>query len=117
MFVLVRELEDFDMVNATMSKHLKDRSRRMEVINNLIINEHGKICKVWLVNTGHANGLEVHVIYNNGICLIFNNDSKKLVTGLILRPRQVERYQITMTKCMRKKVKNHMQKSYNYINF
>lgn len=117
MFTLIREMENFDLVVFTKSKHIHKRSKRMEIIYNLIANEHGKICKVWLVDTGHVNGLEVHVIYNNGICLIYNNDSKKLITGLILRPKQVERYQITMTKCMSKKVKKHMQKSYNHINF
>lgn len=117
MFTLIRELESFDMVNTTMSKHIHERSKRMEIIYNLITSEHGKICKIWLVNTGHVNGLEIHVIYNNGICLIFNNDSKKLITGLILRPKQIERYKITMTKCMSKKIKRHMQNSYNHINF
>lgn len=117
MFTLIREMEDFDLVNTTKSKHIHTRSRRMEVIYNLIANEHGKICKVWLVDTGHHDGLEIHVVYNNGICLIFNNDSKKLITGLILRPKQVERYQITMTNCMRKKVKKHTQNNYNHINF
>ena len=117
MFVLIKELESFDMVNTTMSKHVYTRSRRMQIISNLIINENGKICKIWLVDTGHRNGLEIHVVYNNGVCLIYNNNSHKLITGLILRPKQVERYKITPTKCMRNKVKKHMQCNYNHIDF
>lgn len=117
MFTLIRELNSFDAVNATASKHVSERSKRMEVIHNLINNERGKVCKICLVDTGHRDGLEVHVIYNNGVCLIYNYESHKLITGLILRPNQVKRYNITMTKCMSKKVKKHMQNSYNHINF
>lgn len=117
MFTLIRELENFDTVVFTVSKHISDRSKRMEIIYNLINNEHGKICKIWLVNTGHVNGLEAHVVYNNGVCLIYNYESHKLITGLILRFNQVKRYNITPTKCMSKKVKRHMQNSYNHINF
>lgn len=117
MFTLIRELESFDMVNTTISKHIHERSKRMEIIYNLINNEHGKICKIWIVDTGHRDGLEVHVIYNNGVCLIYNHETKKLITGLILRFNQVKRYNVTITKCMSKKVKKHVQNNYNHIDF
>lgn len=45
-----------------------------------------------LVDTGHAAGLEVHVLTNTGIVLVFNAGSGKLVTVLIARPGQVRRY-------------------------
>lgn len=117
MFVLIKELECFDMVNTTMSKHVYTRSKRMKIISNLITSENGKICKIWLVDTGHRNGLEIHVVYNNGVCLIYNSNSHKLITGLILRPQQVKRYDITLTKCMLKKVKKHLENNYNHIDF
>lgn len=45
-----------------------------------------------LVDTGHAAGLEVHVLTSTGIVLVFNAGSGKLVTVLIARPGQVRRY-------------------------
>lgn len=45
-----------------------------------------------LVDTGHRNGLEVHVLTDTGLVFVYNHESKELVTVLIARPGQVKRY-------------------------
>lgn len=44
------------------------------------------------VDKKHANGLEVHIIDARGFIHIFNKDSKRFITILSGRPRQIKRY-------------------------
>ena len=115
MFQLLGYIDNFTTCGST--SHVVNRSRRMQVINNLIITEHAKIVTYAIVNTGHKNGLEIHAIYNNGVVLIYNQNTGKLVTGLVARIPQLERYRIKVTKTMTKKVNTHISNGYNHINF
>lgn len=46
----------------------------------------------FVVDKKHPNGNEVHQIHENGCVYIFNESSKRLITVLIPRPKQVFRY-------------------------
>ena len=73
--------------------------------------------KIAIVNKGHANGNEVHLVYNNGVVKIYNENTRKFITVLIARVPQVERYKIKVTKTMRNKIKSHIEQGYNNITF
>ena len=46
----------------------------------------------FIVDKGHPHGAERHCITNNGIIVIYNLNSGKLVTKLIARVGQLKRY-------------------------
>jgi hypothetical protein len=95
--------------------HIEERTVRITKANELITREHGTIIECFLVNKGHENGSEIHVIYNNGVIRIYNARTKKHITDLIARQAQIERYNIKITKCMAKKIKSHINAGYNMI--
>ena len=72
------------------SKHYTaDRKRREEVIK--MIGEGSEVKRV-VLDKGHKNGAEIHVISSTGIVTIYNQRTKKLITKLIARPGQIRRY-------------------------
>lgn len=52
----------------------------------------GKLIASFEVYTAHPNGNEIHNIFDNGVVLIQNIRTKKLITELIARPQQIRRY-------------------------
>lgn len=74
----------------TKSKHwTTDRTRRNEVIR--MIGEGTEIKRV-VLDRGHKNGAEIHVISSTGIVTIYNQRTGKMITKLIARPNQIKRY-------------------------
>lgn len=72
------------------SAHWKnERLIREELIKRIGI---GKKVAEFVVDRGHKNGAERHVITTTGIIVIFNARTNKLVTMLIARPNQIRRY-------------------------
>lgn len=72
------------------SKHYtKDRKRREAIIAQI---GTGTVIKEVVVDRGHRNGPEVHKITDTGLILIYNKESKKLITKLIARVGQINRY-------------------------
>lgn len=72
------------------TKHYKyDRCKREQLINDL---GESHIIDGFIVDKKHKNGLEVHSITDNGIIIIHNLESGELITKLIARPHQIERY-------------------------
>lgn len=68
----------------------RDRKERHEfIIGNI---GYGETKKVFLVDRGHENGLELHEVTTTGIVRIYNAQSKKWVTMLIAQPYQITRY-------------------------
>lgn len=115
MFQVIGYIETFKACGQT--SHALKRSKRLQIAKRLIIEESARVIKIAVINKGHKNGEEIHVIYNNGIIKIYNARTHKFITVLIARVSQVERYKIKVTKTMRNKVKSHIAKGYNQIEF
>ena len=115
MFELIGYMDNFKACGNT--SHALNRSKRLQIAERLIIEESAKVVKIAVVNKGHKNGEEVHIVYNNGIVKIYNANTRKFVTVLIARVPQIERYKIKVTKTMRKKINLHIKQGYNHIEF
>ena len=115
MFQLIGYMETFKAGGQT--SHAVNRSKRLQVAERLIIEESAKVCKIAVVNKGHKNGNEIHLVYNNGIVKIYNANTRKFITVLIARVPQIERYKVKITRTMRKKINLHIKQGYNQIAF
>ena len=115
MFQLIGYMDNFTAVGKT--SHAVNRSKRLQVAERLIIEESAKVCKIALVDKGHKNGNEVHLVYNNGIVKVYNERTRKFITVLIARVPQIERYKVKITRTMRNKIKSHIKQGYNNITF
>ena len=94
-----------------------ERKNRAEVLEELkapILSVDGKLC-VFVVDKGHKNGKEIHVITENGIINIYNQNSKKYITGLIARPSQLTRYGVIIPEEVLEKARMHTYMHYNEI--
>lgn len=115
MFELIGYMEIFTASGQT--SHAVNRSKRLQIAERLIIKESAKVVKIAVVNKGHRNGNEIHIVYNNGVVKIYNANTRKFITVLIARVPQIERYKVKITKTMRNKIKSHVAKGYNNITF
>ena len=115
MFQLIGYMDSFTAGGVT--SHAVNRSKRLQIAERLIIEESAKVCKIAIVNKGHANGNEIHLVYNNGIVKIYNEHTRKFITVLIARVPQIERYKVKVTKTMKKKINLHIKQGYNHIEF
>lgn len=75
-----------------ISKHYKNKRYSREKLIKRYIHNDGNIIDGFIIDKGHKNGAEIHSITDNGIIIIHNYDSGKLITKLIGRPQQIERY-------------------------
>ena len=115
MFQLIGYIDKFTPCGIT--SHGVKRSHRLQVAERLIIEECAKVVKIAVVNKGHKNGNEIHIIYNNGVVKVYNARTRKFITVLIARVPQIERYKVKVTKTMRKKINLHVKQGYNQIEF
>ena len=115
MFELLGYIEKFTA--SGQPSHVANRSKRLQIAERLILEESAKVIRIAVVNKGHTNGNEIHVIYNNGIIKVYNARTRKFITVLIARVPQIERYNIKVTKSMQSKVKSHIANGYNNIEF
>lgn len=115
MFQLLGYIDSFTPCGITT--HGVNRSKRLQVAERLIIEECAKVVKIAVVDKGHKNGNEIHLVYNNGIVKVYNANTRKFITVLIARVPQIERYKIKVTKTMRNKIKSHIKNGYNHIEF
>jgi hypothetical protein len=74
-----------------------DRYYREMFIYNYLGGD-GEIVDSFIVDKGHRNGLERHCITNHGLIIVYNVNTKKMVTKLIARPQQVKRYYVNTNK-------------------
>lgn len=97
------------------SKHYtQDRKRREEIIKMI---GAGKEIKRTIVDKGHKNGAEIHVLSSTGIVTIYNQRSGKLITKLIARPGQIKRYyneNETVPTELIKLAREHQKMNYNH---
>ena len=115
MFELIGYMETFTACGQT--SHAANRSKRLQIAERLIYEESAKVVKIAVVNKGHKNGNEIHVIYNNGVVKIYNERTGRFITVLVARVPQIERYKVKITKTMRKKINLHIKQGYNNITF
>lgn len=115
MFELLGYMETFTASGQT--SHVANRSKRLQVAERLILEESAKVIRIAVVNKGHENGNEIHVVYNNGVVKVYNARTRKFITVLIARVPQIERYNIKVTKTMQSKIKSHVKNGYNQIEF
>lgn len=115
MFQLIGYMDNFTPCGITT--HGVNRSHRLQIAERLILEESAKVLKIAVVNKGHKNGNEIHLVYNNGIVKIYNANTRKFITVLIARVPQVERYKVKVTRTMKKKIKSHIERGYNNITF
>ena len=115
MFNVIGYMDKFTTCGNTLN--VVKRSKRLQIAQRLINEEDAKVIKIAIVNKGHKNGNEIHIIYNNGIIKIYNENTHKFITVLIAREPQIARYEIKVTKTMRKKINTHVAQGYNNIAF
>ena len=115
MFELIGYMEEFTAGDQT--SHAVNRSKRLQIAERLITEESAKVVRIAVVNKGHKNGNEIHLVYNNGIVKIYNQNTRKFITVLIARVPQIERYKVKVTRTMRKKINLHIKNGYNQITF
>lgn len=115
MFELLGYIEEFATCGNTL--HAANRSHRLQIAERLITEESARVLKIAVVDKGHANGEEIHIIYNNGIIKVYNANTRKFITVLIARVPQIERYKVKVTKTMKNKINSHVAKGYNHIEF
>ena len=72
-----------------VSKHYKNKRYMREKFINEYLNGGGKVIDSFIVNKGHPKGLERHCVTENGIIIVYNLRTNKLVTKLLARPNQV----------------------------
>ena len=78
------------MTKNTTSKHwINDRTKRNVLIQKIGL---GVEVKRVVLDKGHKNGKEVHVISSTGIITVFNQRTGKMVTRMIARPGKIKQY-------------------------
>ena len=93
----------------TPTRHIiNERMARYELVKSL----GGTPLKSWVVDKGHENGLEVHTVTSQGTIYIGNLRTQKLVTFLIARPEQLQRYGVKDSTVL-EIARQHQLKGYN----
>lgn len=75
-----------------ISKHYRNQRNKREKIIEKYIHGDGYAIDYFIVDKGHSDGAEIHTITDNGIIIIHNYVTGKMVTKLIARPEQIKRY-------------------------
>ena len=75
-----------------VSKHYNNK----RYVREKFIEEHlggdGNLVDSFVINRFHPDGEEIHEIRDNGLIIIYNKNTGRLVTKLIARRSQIERY-------------------------
>ena len=97
--------------------HFSSRIDRNKFINDKI--GMGQPVRTFRWDKGHPKGPELHTITDNGIIIIRNERTNKLVTTLIARPGQIYRYYINDNlvppKYLMNIAREHQNAGYNYL--
>lgn len=75
-----------------ISRHYQSQRNKREKFIEECLGGDGKVIDSFIVDKGHKNGLEKHNITDNGIIVIYNARTNKLVSKLIARKNQIKRY-------------------------
>ena len=69
--------------------YTRDRSQRKAFIEAHI--GYGKPIQIEIVDKGHKNGKEFHVLTSTGIIEVYNYFTHKHITDMVARPGQIKR--------------------------
>lgn len=72
------------------TKHFYERLYRLD--NAYFRRDYGSVVSSFLVDKHHAQGKELHTITARGLCFVQNASTRKLITVLVLREKQLCRY-------------------------
>ncbi len=75
-----------------VSKHYNDKRYKREKFIAEDLKGDGKVIDSFIIDKRHYKGVERHDVTDNGIVLIYNVESGKLITKLIASSRQIKRY-------------------------
>lgn len=99
-----------------ISTHYKnDRIKREKLIEQI---GTGETVATFRVDRHHRNGAELHTVTVNGIIIIRNERTNKVITKLIARPNQIKRYfneETEEVKAIMKVAYEHQKLGYNLI--
>lgn len=85
--------------------HVHDRRNRLKYAR-------GHSCVIaFYVDRGHRDGPEYHCITDNACIVIFNAYTHRLVTVLLARPGQIDRYFAQSNASVKKSLYNHLIKA------
>lgn len=90
MFRVIKRLDKFIIKGYTVHA-LRDRGERLALLNK----NKGACIGIYLIDKGHENGLEIHILYNTARVLVCNDVSGLVCTGLFLAPHHLGRYGVT----------------------
>lgn len=75
-----------------VSQHYRNKRYKREKFIEKYLGGDGNLVDVFIVDKGHTMGEEIHELRDNGIIIIYNKNSGRLITKLIAREKQVRRY-------------------------
>ena len=81
-----------------VSEHYNSKRYSREEFINEHLHGDGNIIDEFIVDKGHPHGAERHCVTDNGIIVIYNAITNKLVTKKIARPKQIKDLYATKNK-------------------
>ena len=109
--------EIIEYIEKSYTMHLKnDRKERLNTYLSYMKDEIRFVngfC--YLVNKGHKNGYEIHLLSDDGFLFIFNYKTKKLITILAVSINQVKRVNENIPKFLEKNIRSNLKKKLNKI--
>lgn len=79
-------------LNISTTSHSYDRMKRVALAMKLMAEDRAYVVAMFSVDKGHRNGNEIHIVYSNGMIVIVNEQTERLITVLFGRSKQIERY-------------------------
>lgn len=96
----------------------KERYYREMFIYNYL-GGNGEIVDSFIVDKGHKDGIELHCVTNHGLIIIYNVNTRKMITKLIARPWQIERLYMHTKKIPSEELlelcREHQKMGFNYL--
>ena len=105
----VIRLYDSDIINNNTSQHIKERKERVRKYAHLLSYD---MLYCFIVDNNHINGNEIHCINKYGLIYIYNYHTKKFVTVLHPRPKQLKRYFQALNMKVPKEIKKLIDKCF-----
>ena len=93
--------------------YIKDRSQRKAFIEAHI--GYGEPIQIEVIDKGHRDGKEFHVLTSTGIIEVYNYFTHKHITDMVARPGQIKREFIDYPMSLLRTAAYHVRMGWNYI--